>query len=137
MRRAMSCELLLYEGTSKSGSGSFSLACLCNFYFNDNDLEALLDNPEHLDMPNMSLLRPSIAGRLLRTGGPAARRVVPATVRYDSHTALGTPLTTSDASTAVEAKDPKAIQPRHNQPDYTAEVDQASSYADLPYADLC
>ncbi|KAF8848601.1 NADH-ubiquinone oxidoreductase 21kDa subunit [Acephala macrosclerotiorum] len=76
----------------------------------------------------MSLLRPSIAGRLLRTGAPIARRVVPATVRYDSHTALGTPLTTSEASSVpVEVGESKGIQPRHNQPDYAAEVDQASS----------
>jgi NADH dehydrogenase (ubiquinone) Fe-S protein 4 len=76
----------------------------------------------------MSLLRPSIAGRLLRASAPSTRRVVPATIRFES-TALGTPLTTSDAPPAGIAKagEAKDIQPRHNQPDYAAEVDQASS----------
>jgi NADH dehydrogenase (ubiquinone) Fe-S protein 4 len=77
----------------------------------------------------MSLLRPSMAGRLLRAGAPFTRRVVPGTVRFES-TALGTPLTSSDtASGAGIAKTggEKELQVRHNQPDYTAEVDQASS----------
>ncbi|PMD53267.1 uncharacterized protein K444DRAFT_541910 [Hyaloscypha bicolor E] len=77
----------------------------------------------------MSLLRPSMAGRLLRAGAPFTRRVVPGTVRFES-TALGTPLTSSDtASGAGIAKTggEKEVQVRHNQPDYTAEVDQASS----------
>jgi NADH dehydrogenase (ubiquinone) Fe-S protein 4 len=77
----------------------------------------------------MSLLRPSIAGRLLRAGVPLTRRVVPGTLRFES-TALGTPLTTSDASAEAgiaKAGSAKEVQVRHNQPDYTAEVDQASS----------
>ena len=84
----------------------------------------------------MSLLRPSIAGRLLRAGVPSSRRIVPATTRFES-TALGTPLTTSDAASGVgitKAGEAKEIQPRHNQPDYTAEVDQASSYVCLSMA---
>jgi NADH dehydrogenase (ubiquinone) Fe-S protein 4 len=78
----------------------------------------------------MSLLRPSIAGRLLRVGAPSARRAVPGTVRFDSQTALGTPLTTSEsaAGTSVtKAGESKDVQVKHNQPDYAAEVDQASS----------
>jgi len=77
----------------------------------------------------MSLLRPSITGRLLRVGVPSTRRVVPATVRFES-TALGTLLTTSDASSEAgiaKTGEAKETQVRHNQPDYTAEVDQASS----------
>ena len=77
----------------------------------------------------MSLLRPSIAGRLLRAGGLPARRVHPATARFESSTTIGTPLpvnatTSTEQSTAVETKE-KPL--RHNQPDYGAEVDQASS----------
>lgn len=67
----------------------------------------------------MSLLRPSIAGRLLRVAGPTVGRVVPATVRYES-----------GESSMVNHTDAKATQVRHNQPDYTAEVDQASSYGE-------
>jgi len=77
----------------------------------------------------MSLLRPSIAGRLLRSGVPFTRRVVPATVRFES-TALGTPLTPSDTASGAEIAKTggeNEVQVRHNQPDYTAEVDQASS----------
>lgn len=74
----------------------------------------------------MSLLRPSIAGRLLRAGAPAARQVIPATARYDSHTALATPLKPSESAIG-EAEKAEGIRPRQNQPDYAAEVDQASS----------
>jgi len=77
----------------------------------------------------MSLLRPSIAGRLLRTGAPATRRLSPATVRWESQTAVGTPLTTSVKETQTE--ETKVVQQqinvKHNQPDYGSEVDQASS----------
>lgn len=82
------------------------------------------------DQSGMSLLRPSIAGRLLRAGVPSVRNATPATRRYDSHTALGTPFTTSASpagSSIVKAEEAKEVQVRHNQPDYTAEVDQASS----------
>ena len=79
----------------------------------------------------MSLLRPSIAGRLLRVGAPSSLRAVPSTKRYDTTTASGTVLTTSTPaqSSAVipdggKRKDAKV----YNQPDYAAEVDQASSY---------
>ena len=75
----------------------------------------------------MSLLRPSIAGRLLRAGVPAARRIAPATVRFES-TGSGTTLTTVEPKTApLKGEEAKDKQVRHNQPDYTAEVDQASS----------
>jgi NADH dehydrogenase (ubiquinone) Fe-S protein 4 len=78
----------------------------------------------------MSVLRPSIAGRLLRAGAPSARRAVPGTVRFETTTALGTALTKSETvgkTSALTREDPKHAQPRHNQPDYDAEVDQASS----------
>ncbi|KAF4629954.1 hypothetical protein G7Y89_g8193 [Cudoniella acicularis] len=71
----------------------------------------------------MSLLRPSIGGRLLRAGAPSLRRSIPGAVRFDSNAALSNPVTTS--SSAVVSHEEKA--PRHNQPDYAAEVDQASS----------
>jgi NADH dehydrogenase (ubiquinone) Fe-S protein 4 len=73
----------------------------------------------------MSLLRPSIAGRLLRAGAPSARRAIPGTVRYETSTALGTPLTKSDTTGGSEVVE--KTTPRYNQPDYGAEVDQASS----------
>jgi len=84
----------------------------------------------------MSLLRPSIAGRLLRAGAPAAQRLGPGARRWDSQTASGTPLTDSDKSqpayttgesSMANHEQANATQVRHNQPDYTAEVDQASS----------
>ena len=79
----------------------------------------------------MSLLRPSIAGRLLRAGAPSSLRAIPSSKRYDTHTVAGTVLTTStpaQSTTAVPEKDTK----HYNQPDYTAEVDQASSYVYPP-----
>lgn len=80
----------------------------------------------------MSLLRRSIAGRLLRANAPAVQRFVPSTVRWESQTAVGTPLTIADKaqpeSSLVEQKSSKDTPIRYNQPDYTAEVDQASSY---------
>ena len=87
-------------------------------------LKAISTGAQH----SMSLLRPSIAGRLLRAGVPSTRRAVPATVRFES-TALGTPLTTADtpSGVGVAKTESKDMQVRHNQPDYTAEVDQASS----------
>jgi len=81
----------------------------------------------------MSLLRPSIAGRLLRAGVPTARKALPGSVRYDTTTALGTKITTLDAPGApagdslAKSGEDKAVNVRHNQPDYGAEVDQASS----------
>ncbi|KAG9242290.1 NADH-ubiquinone oxidoreductase 21kDa subunit [Calycina marina] len=87
----------------------------------------------------MSLLRPSIAGRLLRAGAPATRRVIPGAVRWDSTTAMGTPLTTSDKATQTDEKSvvsqdaPTGLHPKFNQPDYSAEVDQAtSSFSPIP-----
>ncbi|KAG9238491.1 ETC complex I subunit conserved region-domain-containing protein [Amylocarpus encephaloides] len=78
----------------------------------------------------MSLLRPSIGGRLLRAGAPALRRTIPGTTRFESQTAVGTPLTTSDKPQSASSET-SIIEPekpsRHNQPDYSAEVDQASS----------
>ncbi|KAH6676372.1 NADH-ubiquinone oxidoreductase 21kDa subunit [Halenospora varia] len=73
----------------------------------------------------MSLLRPSIGGRLLRAGSPAIRRAIPASIRFES--AISTTLTSADKpnENAVVGDAEKA--PRHNQPLYAAEVDQASS----------
>jgi hypothetical protein len=80
----------------------------------------------------MSLLRPSIAGRLLRAGAPYSLRAVPSTKRYDTNTAAGTQLTSSTplegGMTVQEKGKGKEDLVKHNQPDYTAEVDQASSY---------
>lgn len=78
----------------------------------------------------MSMLRPSIAGRLLRSGAPAARRIAAGSVRWDTTTAVGTPLTTSDTGTQTEETSvvPQGLHEKYNQPDYTAEVDQATSY---------
>jgi NADH dehydrogenase (ubiquinone) Fe-S protein 4 len=76
----------------------------------------------------MSLLRPSIAGRLLRASVPSTRHVIPGTLRFES-TALGTPHTSSETPPAelTKAGEAKDFLPRQNQPNYTAEVDQASS----------
>lgn len=80
----------------------------------------------------MSLLRPSIAGRLLRAGAPSPLRAIPSSKRYDTRTAAGAQLT---SSTPVESAETLPVKgkgkedvTKHNQPDYTAEVDQASSY---------
>jgi len=72
----------------------------------------------------MSLLRPSIAGRMLRQTAPTARRHLPSTVRYESQASSGTPLATTQSSVATRTEE---TQVKHNQPDYGAEVDQASS----------
>jgi NADH dehydrogenase (ubiquinone) Fe-S protein 4 len=55
------------------------------------------------------------------------RQVVPSTLRFESSSVtLSTPLAPSvKPGTAVH--EAKEQQTRHNQPDYTAEVDQASS----------
>jgi NADH dehydrogenase (ubiquinone) Fe-S protein 4 len=84
----------------------------------------------------MSLLRPSTAGKLLRAGAPSALRPIPSSKRFDSRTAVGTPLTISDKSqpslTTVESPISNELssdlQVRQNKPDYTAEIDQATSY---------
>jgi len=83
----------------------------------------------------MSLLRPSIAGRLLRAAGPAAGRTTPAFVR---RTSGGAPLAKSDDkpqtlrrsgwSTMENHPQSKDTQVSHNNPDWDAEVDQATSY---------
>jgi len=79
----------------------------------------------------MSLLRPSIAGRLLRARAPTSLRAVPSTKRFDTHTAAGTQLTSSTPKESGETLPQKGKGKedlvKHNQPDYTAEVDQASS----------
>ncbi|KAK0119607.1 NADH:ubiquinone oxidoreductase 21kD subunit [Cadophora gregata] len=75
----------------------------------------------------MSLLRPSIAGRLLRAGTPCVRRSVPGAVRFESQTALGTPLTSSTPLATQKTIEVERIEVKHNQPEYTAEVDHASS----------
>jgi hypothetical protein len=96
------------------------------------------DGQPYASHDTMSLLRPSIAGRLLRASGPAARKSMPTFVRHDSQTSSGTPLTQSDKSQpAYQSGESSMVnhpgagdkQVRHNQPDYDAEVDQASSLA--------
>lgn len=83
----------------------------------------------------MSLLRPSIVGRLLKAAGPVAHRPAPTFARYGTQTAIGTPLTVSDelkptqpSSSSVDRTDTTI---RHNNPDWNVEVDQATSYAQL------
>ena len=80
----------------------------------------------------MSLLRPSIAGRLLRAGAPSSLRAIPGSKRFNTHTATGTELTSStpvESAETLPAKGKgKEDVTKHNQPDYAAEVDQASSY---------
>ena len=87
----------------------------------------------------MTLLRPTIAGRLLRAGVPSSFRALPIIKRHETTTAAGTNLTTSSPGQKSQATDipeqgrGKIDLAKHNQPDYTAEVDQASSY-DAPKA---
>lgn len=85
----------------------------------------------------MSLLRSALNVRFLRVSQPIVTRMVPAAVRHDSQTAIGTPLTKSDESqpanrtgesSLVNPEAARDTQVHHNQPDYQAEVDQASSY---------
>lgn len=70
----------------------------------------------------MSLLRPSIGGRLLRAVGPASHRGLSGAVRFNSQDATSKELQTANPLSITE--EPK---PRHNQQDYSAEVDQATS----------
>ncbi|APA13305.1 hypothetical protein SS1G_13868 [Sclerotinia sclerotiorum 1980 UF-70] len=83
----------------------------------------------------MSLLRPSITGRLLRTAVPTALRSVPNGVRYEQ-TSSGVPLTPSNMSqpkhstgesSMINHPQSKDKLVKHNQPHYGAEVDQAAS----------
>ncbi|KAJ8060137.1 hypothetical protein OCU04_010487 [Sclerotinia nivalis] len=83
----------------------------------------------------MSLLRPSIAGRLLRTAGPTGLRSVPNGARYEQ-TYSGVPLTPSNMSqpkhsigesSMINHPQSKDKLAKHNQPDYGVEVDQAAS----------
>jgi len=83
----------------------------------------------------MSLLRCSIAGRALRTGASsvgAGRSAVPCGLRHES-SAHGTLLTPSNNTQLAETKptigglESTNVEVKRNQPDYTAEVDQASS----------
>ncbi len=87
----------------------------------------------------MSLLRPSITGRLLRAAGPVGARATPAFVRYNGQSAAGTPINNSKnksqplhrtGESSMEGhSQAKETFVRHNTPDWNAEVDQASSYA--------
>lgn len=79
----------------------------------------------------MSLLRPSIASRLLKGSAPCVRRSVPGAVRFESQTALGTPLTSTTPAVTQNNGGVEQVKAKRNQPEYTAEVDQASSYASL------
>lgn len=83
----------------------------------------------------MSLLRPSIAGRLLRSAGPTGLRSIPSGVRYEQ-TSSGVPLTPSNItqprhstgeSSLINHPQSKDKLVKHNQPDYGVEVDQAVS----------
>ncbi|KAG4415413.1 NADH:ubiquinone oxidoreductase 21kD subunit [Cadophora malorum] len=75
----------------------------------------------------MSLLRPSIASRLLKGSAPCVRRSVPGAVRFESQTALGTPLTSTTPAVTQNNAGVEQVKAKRNQPEYTAEVDQASS----------
>ncbi|CAG8979019.1 hypothetical protein HYALB_00012701 [Hymenoscyphus albidus] len=70
----------------------------------------------------MSLLRPSISGRLLRAGGSASQRGLSGAVRFNSQDAQSKELQTATPTSMTEG-----VQLRHNQQNYFAEVDQATS----------
>lgn len=85
----------------------------------------------------MSLLRPSITGRLLRAAGPVGVRATPAAVRYDSQTSSGVPLIKNEnesqplhrsgESSMENHHGSKDNLPKHNSPDWNAMVDQSFS----------
>lgn len=85
----------------------------------------------------MSLLRPSITGRLLRAAGPVGIRATPAAVRYDSQTSSGVPLVKNQdksqplhqtgESSMENHHEGKDTLPKHNSPDWNAMVDQSFS----------
>ena len=85
----------------------------------------------------MSLLRPSITGRLLRAAGPVGLRATPAAVRYDSQTSSGVPLVKkenesqplhrSGESSMENHEDANSTLVKHNSPDWNAMVDQSFS----------
>ncbi|OBT72398.1 hypothetical protein VF21_07489 [Pseudogymnoascus sp. 05NY08] len=85
----------------------------------------------------MSLLRPSIVGRLLKAAGPAALRPAPTFARYGTQTAIGTPITESDESKPTQSSNAPVARAdtkiTHNNPDWNVEVDQATStYSPVP-----
>lgn len=85
----------------------------------------------------MSLLRPSITGRLLRAAGPVGVRATPAAVRYDSQTSSGVPLIKNptesqplhrDGASSMENHEEASDgMVKHNSPDWNAMVDQSFS----------
>jgi len=83
----------------------------------------------------MLVFRPSVAGRALRASAPAVRQPLIA-VRYESKAAssVNVPIIGAGQNekpakqeSIVNHKEAGAVQRRHNQPDYTAKVDTASS----------
>jgi NADH dehydrogenase (ubiquinone) Fe-S protein 4 len=64
---------------------------------------------------------------MLKASVPAFRRALPATIRFDSSTALGTPLTTSKSGSEETSVTEQQKLRSRNAPDYAAEVDQAAS----------
>ncbi|KAF7948029.1 hypothetical protein EAE96_009097 [Botrytis aclada] len=80
----------------------------------------------------MSLLRPSIAGRLLRATGPTGLRSIPNGVRCESGipltpTSMPNPKRKEGESSLINHPQSKDTLVKHNQPDYGVEVDQAAS----------
>lgn len=85
----------------------------------------------------MSLLRPSIAGRLLRAAGPTGLRSIPNGVRCKqtssdkvlppTPSSLTQPRHIDGESPLIDFPQSKDKMPKHNQPDYGVEVDQAAS----------
>jgi hypothetical protein len=92
----------------------------------------------------MSLLRPSIAGRLVRNARPVVYRSLPSNIRCESLAAsreeakssrddhLTAPQKSQPAHGAGESSmvtDPQAKEKltKHNQPDYQTQVDHATS----------
>ncbi|KAH8602025.1 ETC complex I subunit conserved region-domain-containing protein [Bisporella sp. PMI_857] len=76
----------------------------------------------------MSLLRPSIAGRLLRAGVSNTPRVAPSAVRWES--VKTDPIDTPLAKVEEVPQAPDAVRSapfKYNQPNYLTEADQATS----------
>jgi hypothetical protein len=116
LRLSSSLELTNHDLTSSSSSSAIATS-------------------KSLGIPNsvahtMTLLRPSITGRLLRAAGPAAGRSMPVQARYESQTST-IPLTPANPSQTSESPLSKPSPVRHNQPDYTVQVDQAASLVGL------
>ena len=135
MKRVVWCLVVVFANRNSCRKASTSVAYVirnlpsCNF----PNIKSRSQRRYQGEYSMMSLIRPSIAGRLLRAGARPSTLAVPSTKRFDTTTAAGTTLTTSTPAQVSRATPEigKEVSKPSNQPDYAAEVDQASSYVQL------